>query len=175
MSAFGRYGVIRESDYHSKRAEFVKWAMDIKRIDTESLNRTEEMKLFADFAEDYNTGRVFAHLFANPHHHVSIAGTLPHLKYYDLDAYHRKKKSKKASKKKDAIEDYHFNDEEERRKEKERKKLEDHQRRIQEAYHELQTTEKASVMKQQVIIYALWTTDHASLEVLCDRNCCVCK
>ena len=69
MSAFGRYGVIRESDYHSKRAEFVKWAMDTKRIDTESLNRTEEMKLFADFAEDYNTGKVFAGLFAT-HHHV---------------------------------------------------------------------------------------------------------
>lgn len=30
--------------------------MDVRRIDTEGLTRNEEMKLFADFIEDYNTG-----------------------------------------------------------------------------------------------------------------------
>ena len=55
-SAFGKHGIVRESDYHSKRAEFVKWAIDVKRIDTEACTRNDEMKLFADYAEDFNTG-----------------------------------------------------------------------------------------------------------------------
>lgn len=36
----------------------MKWASEVKRIDTEALNKPEELRLFADFMENYNTGRV---------------------------------------------------------------------------------------------------------------------
>lgn len=72
------------------------------------------------------------------------------MKYYDLEDYHRRKKEKKIAKKKLLDKEYRFDDEEDKRKEKERKRTEDHNRRIQEAYYELKTSEKASDMKQQV-------------------------
>eukprot|EP00210_Caulerpa_lentillifera_P004725 g4509.t1 len=131
---FGAYGVIREADYDWKRAEFVKWASDVKQIDTESLNKTEELKLFADYVEDYNTG------------------TLPHKKYYDLILYERKKDAKRRKKHKGSDEEYIFNDEEERRRELERKRVEDHEKRVRAAYYELRTSEKAEDMREQEML-----------------------
>lgn len=75
---YGQYGIIREGDMSSKFSEFQQWAIDEKKADVEALPKWEEKELYLEFMEDYNTG------------------TLPHRKYYDLDAYARQKALKSA-------------------------------------------------------------------------------
>lgn len=77
-------------------------------------------------------------------------GTLPHKKYYDLREYQRKKEAKRRKKRRGSDEEFKFNDEEERRRELERKRIEYHEKRVQEAYYELKTSEKAADMREQV-------------------------
>jgi hypothetical protein len=50
------------------------------QVDIEILPKMEEKELFKTYAEDYNTG------------------TLPHRKYYDMDAYEARKAAKAAKK-----------------------------------------------------------------------------
>jgi len=142
-----KHGFIRESDFYSKRAEFVKWAAEAKKVDIDSCTRAEELKLFSDYVEDYNTGRGRLSQTAQR----VYEGTLPHSKYYDLEA-HALKKEKKQSKRKPADDDFRSDDEEERRREREKKRKEAHAQRIQQALYELKTSAKASDMKEQELL-----------------------
>lgn len=49
--------MVHQSDWQSKRVEFVMWASEVKGIDAEQIPRTEEKELFKDYIEDYNTGQ----------------------------------------------------------------------------------------------------------------------
>lgn len=80
IQEFGKYGILRESDFAAKQSEFNRWAMDVKHIDVEILPKYEEKELFKEYMEDYNTA------------------TLAHKKYYDLEAYERHKAAKAAKK-----------------------------------------------------------------------------
>jgi hypothetical protein len=66
MYEYGKFGVIRELDIHTKSSEFYAWMMEVKHISRETLGRKEEREYFLEFMEDYNTA------------------TLPDVKYYDL-------------------------------------------------------------------------------------------
>ncbi|MEW5303490.1 MAG: hypothetical protein WDW36_006176 [Sanguina aurantia] len=77
---FGKYGILHEIDYNSKSSEFIRWALDVRKVDVEAMSKAEEKELFRDFMEDYNTA------------------TLPHRKYYNLDVYEREKAAKEAIK-----------------------------------------------------------------------------
>merc|ERR1712196_538485 len=69
---YGKYGTISNEDMYNKRAEFTAWLVEVKKTHIESLGRREEQELFKDFVEDYNTA------------------TMPHKKYYNIDAYDKK-------------------------------------------------------------------------------------
>ena len=43
---YGKYGIIRETDMYAKRAEFMLWATEVKRVDLEVLPKFEEKELF---------------------------------------------------------------------------------------------------------------------------------
>lgn len=82
---YGKYGVIRETDIYTKRAEFQMWATDVQKVDIELLPKGEEKELFRSFMEDFNTG------------------TLPHRKYYNVDAYEAEKAAKAAKRQKPLV------------------------------------------------------------------------
>ena len=56
----------------AKYEEFNLWMVEVKQVDPESLAKWEERDAWLTFMEDFNTG------------------TLPHRKYYDLEAYRRR-------------------------------------------------------------------------------------
>ncbi|KAI8615699.1 hypothetical protein BC830DRAFT_1121420, partial [Chytriomyces sp. MP71] len=68
-AGWGSHGIISSIDMYTKEAEFRSWLMEVKGISPEERNAKS---YFDEFIEDYNTG------------------TLPHAKYYDMDAWDRK-------------------------------------------------------------------------------------
>ena len=83
QNEFGRYGILRESDYYKKQRDFEVWLMEVKKLDNVGGGKRETMEYFAEYCEDYNTV------------------TLPHIKYYDVEKYEmaeHKKAQAKASK-----------------------------------------------------------------------------
>ena len=69
QNEFGKYGVVRESDYFRKRREFEAWCVEVKKLPAFTGSKRELMELFNEFAEDYNTA------------------TMPDDKYYDLERW----------------------------------------------------------------------------------------
>jgi hypothetical protein len=69
---YGKYGTISTEDMYNKRAEFQAWVVEVKKTHFEGLSRRDEQELFKEFVEDYNTA------------------TMPHKKFYNLDAYDKK-------------------------------------------------------------------------------------
>ena len=133
---YGAYGVIRETDYYTKRPEFTLWALEIKKADVETMSRFEEKELFKSFMEDYNTA------------------TLPHRKYYNLESYETEERRKGSGSGRAGGERMVFDDESERKKEVLAQRQRDHAERLRAAYEELQTTDKAQAMREQEILRA---------------------
>lgn len=135
-SRYGTYGVIKETDMEEKRTEFALWAMDEKKVDVEGLSQRREKELFSEFVEDFNTA------------------TLPHRKYYNVDAY----QMEKARRRRDgyAVEEKGhrvFDDEAERHKEREEQRQVERSRRFREIYEDLQRGgEKAQDMREQELL-----------------------
>lgn len=153
---YGKYGIIRETDYDAKRSDFLAWAMEVKKVDPEVLPKYEEKELFKTYMEDYNTA------------------TLPHEQYYDRGAYELKQRAKAAKKGKALPQRVAFNDEEERRRELAAQRAKEQQERLQYAYNELKYTDKAQDMREQELLRAQMTLayrtgDHAKAERLADR------
>ena len=135
-SRYGKYGVIKETDMEEKRTEFALWAMDEKKVDVEGLSQRREKELFSEFVEDFNTA------------------TLPHRKYYNLDAYQREKARRRRDRH-DVGEEEHrmFDDEAERHKEREQQRQVEQSRRFREIYEELQRGgDKAHDMREQELL-----------------------
>mmetsp|Transcript_20258 Transcript_20258/g.58132 ORF Transcript_20258/g.58132 Transcript_20258/m.58132 type:complete len:418 (+) Transcript_20258:28-1281(+) len=71
-SQFGKYGIIRESDFTNNqkvRRSFEMWLAEVKAVSSFTGPKYELLEFFKEFAEDYNTA------------------TLPHMKYYDYDKW----------------------------------------------------------------------------------------
>lgn len=66
---FGKYGIIRESDFYSQRRNFDAWMAEVKQIPSFTGPKYELMEYFKEFKEDYNTA------------------TLPDKKYYNYDQW----------------------------------------------------------------------------------------
>ncbi|KAG2450160.1 hypothetical protein HYH02_000262 [Chlamydomonas schloesseri] len=135
---FGKYGIIREADAYAKRNEFILWALEVKKTDVENLGKFEERDLFKDYMEDYNTG------------------TLPHRKYYDLEAYERARAAKAAAKGaklgdkgRKAV-----NDEEALRQQREEERRKLAAERLVDAYREIKYSDKGQDMREQEMLRA---------------------
>ncbi|KAF7428921.1 hypothetical protein PC9H_008157 [Pleurotus ostreatus] len=69
---WGKYGIITESDMFNKASEFHTWLVEERKINPETVSKDQNKKEFSRFVEDYNTA------------------TLPHEKYYNMEAYDRR-------------------------------------------------------------------------------------
>ncbi|KIJ66144.1 hypothetical protein HYDPIDRAFT_110319 [Hydnomerulius pinastri MD-312] len=69
---WGKYGIISDSDFYNKTQEFRTWLLEERKLNPEALSKDQERKEFSVFVEDYNTA------------------TLPHEKYYHMEAYERR-------------------------------------------------------------------------------------
>jgi len=69
---WGKYGIISEVDIFSKGPEFSTWLVEERKINPETISKEQNKKEFAKYVEDYNTA------------------TLPHEKYYHIEAYERR-------------------------------------------------------------------------------------
>jgi len=69
---WGKHGIINESDLYSKIQEFRTWLLEERKINPEAISKDQEKKEFSKFVEDFNTA------------------TLPHEKYYHMEAYERR-------------------------------------------------------------------------------------
>ncbi|KAK9905919.1 hypothetical protein WJX75_008954 [Coccomyxa subellipsoidea] len=156
---FGKYGIVRETDFERFRSEFVMWAAEAKGVNVESLPKWEEKDFFKTYMEDYNTG------------------TLPHKKYYDLDLYERKR-ALKAAKKGATLEaeKAQFNDEADVAARRHREAMAAQQERLREAYNELKYTapDKVEAMRDQEMTrmqmnLAYRTGDRDTAEKLANR------
>ncbi|KAK1930551.1 hypothetical protein P3T76_013873 [Phytophthora citrophthora] len=77
---YGKYGILRESDFHNKSVSFQAWIRDVKKMGEFNGPKWEAMELFKEYMEDYNTC------------------TLPHEKYYDIEKYEMKRYQKQQRK-----------------------------------------------------------------------------
>ena len=105
---FGSRGVVRESDFFRKRREFEAWLGEVKQMPGFSGSKREQLELFREYAEDFNTC------------------TLPADKYYDLEAwetaeYARKLRGERSSTKERTVFDDERELERERRAEAEKR------------------------------------------------------
>ncbi|KAG6582826.1 uncharacterized protein IUM83_17278 [Phytophthora cinnamomi] len=80
QNEYGKYGILRESDFHSKSVSFQAWLRDVKKMGEFNGPKWEAMELFKEYMEDYNTC------------------TLPHEKYYDIEKYEMKRYQKQQRK-----------------------------------------------------------------------------
>jgi len=71
-SHWGKYGTITEGDIFTKASEFYTWLVEERKINPETISKDQNRKEFAKFVEDYNTA------------------TLPHEKYYNMEAFDRR-------------------------------------------------------------------------------------
>jgi len=71
-SQWGKHGIISDSDFYTKAQEFRTWLLEERKINPEAISKDHEKKEFSKFVEDFNTA------------------TLPHEKYYHMEAYERR-------------------------------------------------------------------------------------
>ncbi|KEI37378.1 uncharacterized protein L969DRAFT_53362 [Mixia osmundae IAM 14324] len=69
---YGSRGILNEADIFTKDMEFNAWLMEERKINPETVTHAKRREMFKIFAEDYNTV------------------TLPHEKYYNLEAYEKR-------------------------------------------------------------------------------------
>lgn len=69
---WGKYGLINDSGLYNKEQEFRAWLVEERKINPETISKEQTKKEFAQFVEDYNTA------------------TLPHEKFYHMEAYERR-------------------------------------------------------------------------------------
>lgn len=132
---YGRFGIIRETDAAAKSNEFIRWAIEVRKVDASILAKNDERELFRDFMEDYNLG------------------VLPHRKYYNLDLYEKEKEARRLAKGlKKGDKKVALNDEEELRRQRAEEMARVKEQRMQEALMELKYSDKAKDMKEQEML-----------------------
>ncbi|OQR92421.1 hypothetical protein ACHHYP_03713 [Achlya hypogyna] len=110
QNEYGKYGILRETDFHAKAVSFQAWLRDIKKIADFNGPKYEAVEYFKEYMEDYNTA------------------TMPHEKYYDIEKYEMKKYNKKMAKKMKRQRPSAVEDEESAHRERMRKKAEESRR-----------------------------------------------
>jgi len=69
QDTFGKYGIIKESDYYKNQRSFEAWMAEVKKIPSFTGPKWELMEYFKEFCEDFNTA------------------TMSHVKYYNYDKW----------------------------------------------------------------------------------------
>jgi len=101
---FGKYGVIKAEDFFAKKPEFLLWAMEVKKENTDAMGQMQMKDLFKEYIEDYNTA------------------TMPSKKFYNLQLWDAQQTAKLSKKRTDMTETQRaalasFDDERARREE----------------------------------------------------------
>ena len=112
-ATWGKYGVLTHTDQYNKQAEFHAWLLEVKKTHREALNRREEKDSWLQYMEDYNTA------------------TLPHDKYYDIEAWMRKQREGKLAGVRDDEKESGLTDEERVRLDR-RRREEEGKKRVEE-------------------------------------------
>merc|ERR1711957_1114281 len=66
---FGKFGVIKPEDFYNKKPEFLCWAIEVRKENTDVMCQMDMKNLFKEYIEDYNTA------------------TMPTKKYYNLQTW----------------------------------------------------------------------------------------
>lgn len=77
----------------SKAPEFHTWLVEERKINPETVSKDQSKKEFARFIEDYNTGICSSSMLCSTgfeSHRAFLLATLPHEKYYNMEAYDRR-------------------------------------------------------------------------------------
>lgn len=72
----------------TKSSEFYTWLVEERKINPETITKEQNRKEFAKFVEDYNTGMHIQ--FVSFDLLNSFLATLPHEKYYNMEAFDRR-------------------------------------------------------------------------------------
>lgn len=79
----------QSTSFYNKTQEFRTWLLEERKLNPEGLSKDQERKEFAVFVEDYNTGTSPTLYCAGQLQRILLA-TLPHEKYYHMEAYERR-------------------------------------------------------------------------------------
>ena len=82
---FGKYGILKASDFHTKQRSFEIWMAEVKGMPEYRGPKWETQQYFDEYREDYNTA------------------TLPHKKYYDYDKWEMAEYTKQKEKQREAM------------------------------------------------------------------------
>jgi hypothetical protein len=74
----------------NKQGEFHAWLVEERKVNPETVTKDQERKEFARFIEDYNTGRSPPSPTQIGNSNNRLAATLPHEKYYNMEAYDKR-------------------------------------------------------------------------------------
>ncbi|CAE8658277.1 unnamed protein product, partial [Polarella glacialis] len=77
---YGKYGIIKPEDFFNKKPEFLSWAMDVKKSNTDAMGQMQQRDLFKEYIEDYNTA------------------TMPCKKYYNMGVWEQETAAKRKKK-----------------------------------------------------------------------------
>merc|ERR1712054_311812 len=136
---FGKFGIIKAEDFFNKKPEFMAWAMEVKKSNTDMLGQMQMKDLFKEYVEDYNTA------------------TMPSEKYYDLTAWDSKMAAKRQKKKRgDEMTDAQraslasFDDESARKEEQKANEAKKQEKALQEQLERLRADKsKVANMRKQ--------------------------
>jgi len=78
---FGKYGIIKTEDFFSKKTEFLIWAAEVRKVNTDALGQMQQKDLFKEYVEDYNTA------------------TMPSKKYYNVTVFEQESANKRRKQK----------------------------------------------------------------------------
>ncbi|CAL1141556.1 unnamed protein product [Cladocopium goreaui] len=141
---FGKYGIIKAEDFFSKKPEFMLWAQEVRKVNTDILGQMQLKDLFKEYVEDYNTA------------------TMPSKKYYNIQVFEQQMSNKRRKKKAETVIDTalqsslaSFDDEKARRDEvlALRAKKQENQISSEAAVQRLRMNkEKAEDMKHQAML-----------------------
>jgi len=82
---FGKYGIIKQEDYFAKKPEFMLWAQEVRKVNTDVLGQMQLKDLFKEYVEDYNTA------------------TMPSKKYYNIQVFEQQASNKRRKQKTEAV------------------------------------------------------------------------
>eukprot|EP00933_Yihiella_yeosuensis_P026497 TRINITY_DN20581_c0_g1_i1.p1 TRINITY_DN20581_c0_g1~~TRINITY_DN20581_c0_g1_i1.p1 ORF type:complete len:290 (+),score=109.16 TRINITY_DN20581_c0_g1_i1:61-930(+) len=139
---YGKFGILKPEDFFNKKPEFLLWASEVKKTNTDVLGQMQQRDLFKEYIEDYNTA------------------TMPSKKYYNIQAFEmeaaRRKKAKNADKEQEERERnsiVSFDDEASRRQEVAAMKARKAENLVKDEVNALRMNkEKAEAMKAQNIL-----------------------
>ncbi|CAL1141555.1 unnamed protein product [Cladocopium goreaui] len=139
---FGKYGIIKAEDFFSKKPEFMLWAQEVRKVNTDILGQMQLKDLFKEYVEDYNTA------------------TMPSKKYYNIQVFEQQMSNKRRKKKAETVIDTalqsslaSFDDEKARRDEVLALRAKKQENQISSEVQRLRMNkEKAEDMKHQAML-----------------------